>query len=500
MKRFQFSVSGLFVLTFLVAIVLSLRGGLESEWSLETIWIVVFLLSYWKSPEAGRRQVVRAAATTGVIWGVLVLCLYAWLLNRKGAPSAVELALHGAVVVLAVVLLAVAAAWFVEGIRAAVRFWLRRGSAPRVLLALAAVGSVSLVAVAWTNLQSSYWEPASMTSAQEAFEEGFPWLRHGPQSPSGKYFGLVIGSLDGRFAAATLDVSQKVQVFDLASEELLASFSTAGDEWFSDLTFHPDGSRLAALAHSKTAGLKLVEWDVPDWTPREPIPLDHLVDGDRPGECRYVALDRCLLVVRARAIDRHTCRVEISTVDLLDERLSPRPFASGKIESVGSLHGAGLSRIVDPRGWMVSPSGKWISGAGDYLFCAGAAPIRLRGRAIGFFRDADCLVVHERTVGFYWRGEQPTAIVAPFWNYLRVDARYRVTLYHCGRQQVAARSRWFTDFGEPHMTPDRSQLLAERGDSVLIWEFPESSRVKRTASNGAFHAPYGSAGKGPSTE
>ena len=253
-----------------------------------------------------------------------------------------------------------------------------------------------------------------------------------------------------------------------------ASFSMAEDEGFSDLTFHPDGSRLAALAHSKTEGLRLVQWDMPDWTPREPISLDHLVDAQRPGEYCRVALDQRLLLVRARAVDRNTWSVNIFTADLLDEQLSPRPFASGRIENDSSTHAESLSRFFDRSEWMVSPSGKWISGAGDYLFCAGAAPTKLRGAAIGFLPDTDCLVVHERTDGFYWKGERCKSFV-PFWNYLRIDARYRVTIYDCDKQQVTARSRWLAYGWEPRITPDRSQLLSEEGDSVLIWELTESS-------------------------
>ena len=476
MKRFQFSISGLFALTFLVAIVLSLRGGFGSARSFETIWIAVFPLSYWKSPKAGWRQVVRAAATTAVIWGVLMLCLYAWFLNRKGAPSAVELALHAAVVVLAAVILTAAAAWGVEGIRAAVRFWLRRGRVPRALFALAAVGAIALVAVAWMNLRPSYWEPVAVTSADEAFEEGFPWLPQGPQSPGDGYFGLVVGSEDGRLAAATLDMRQKVQVFDLASEEIVASFAMPGDERFGDLTFHPDSGALAALVYSETAGVKLLQWDIPDWTPREPIPLDHLLDHGLPHESRYVSLDRCLLVMRDRLVDSRRGNLEIFTADLTEDRLVPRPFAAAKIEEDKLRAHWGCLKLANPRGWMVSPSGKWVCGAGDYLFSAGAAPIRLRGSAIGFFRDVDCLAVYEQSVRFSWKCETHPLVAPPFWDYLHVGHRYRVTLYDCRRQRVTARSRWFTRLYDARLTPDRSRFLAEQGNLVLIWELPGVAR------------------------
>ena len=61
----------------------------------------------------------------------------------------------------------------------------------------------------------------------------------------------------------------------------------------------------------------------------------------------------------------------------------------------------------------------------------------------------------------------------PFWNYLRMDVRFRVVIYDCRTQQVIAGSRWFRELSRMRMTPDGSGLLAKQGDAVLIWRFPE---------------------------
>jgi hypothetical protein len=253
MKRFQYSISGIFALTFLVAIVLSLRGGLGSQWSFETIWIAVFVLAYWKSPNKGWRQVVRATGTTGVVWGVLIVCVYAWFFNRRGAPGAIDLAIHGAILVLAAVLLAMAGACLVEGIRVAVRF-LRRCTWPRrVVVAVALVASIPRVAVGWMGLRGSYWEPATVTSAAEAFDAAFPWLPSVQQKPELKYVRPGLPSPDGRFVAAILNGAQRVRVFDSARSKVVATLTAGRDEQFADLTFDRDGSVLAALVYSKSS-------------------------------------------------------------------------------------------------------------------------------------------------------------------------------------------------------------------------------------------------------
>jgi hypothetical protein len=483
MKRFQFSISAIFALTIVVAMVLSMRGGLASESPFETIWIASFLLSYWRSPRCGWRQIFRALGTMAVVWGVLILCVYLWYVNRRGAPSAVELALHGGVILLAAVVAAFAGACLVEAIRAAVRFWLRGAWSRRVVLPLASFALISLVMVGWIALRASYWEPAALTSAAEAFDEGFPCLPGVQEHPELKYVRRVVASPDNRFVAAILNGHQRVLVFDSASRDVVASFTAGSDQWFSDLTFHPDGGVLAAIVCSKTAGLKLARWDVPSWAPREPAPLDHLVDRAQPGESTCLALDRCLLVVRSHGLDQRTGEVDLFTVELLDQRLAPRAFASGRTDLKKLPRGPGLSTSTDPKAWIVAPSGNWIatsadrlSAAPDYLFCADTAPTRLRGRALGFFRNTDCVGLCEGSIAFYWRRQTPATVAPPFWDYCRIGGHSRVTIYDCRTQRVIARSRWFTQLQHPRMSADGSQVLAEQGDSVLIWEFAQVSR------------------------
>jgi hypothetical protein len=476
MKRFQFSISGIFVLTFLVAIVLSLRGGLGSQWSFETIWIAVFVLAYWKSPKRGWRQVVRATGTTAVICGVLILCVYASFLYRRGAPRAVELALHGSMLALVAVVLAAAAASLVEGIRAIARYWLRGTWPRRVVVALALVASITLVLVGWMTLRPRYWEPVSATSSGRAFREGLPRLAVGAQGSDVDDAWLVDASPDGKLVAAIPYGSQKVLVFDAASGELVASFAAASEERFYDVTFHPDGSVLAALLYSQTGARKLARWDMPACTPREPVSLDHLVDRPQPVQNTWLSLERCLFVVRGRPLDERTGKVEVSTVDLLDEQLAPRPFASGDVDITTAPNRLDLWSFADPQDGIVSRGGDWICVAGKCLCRGDTAATKLPGRALGFFRNTHCLAVQEKSDAFYWKRERPREWVRPpFWNYLRMGVRFRVSIYDGGTQQVIARTRWFTQLGQPRMSPDGSQLLAKQGDSVLIWEFPQVS-------------------------
>ncbi|MCL4190244.1 MAG: hypothetical protein KJZ87_00755 [Thermoguttaceae bacterium] len=436
MKCCQFSISGILLLTFLVAIVLSLRGGFGSRWSFEIIWITVFALAYWRSPKSGWSQVLRAIGITGVVWGVLILCMNAWFLNRKGTPSTVELALHAAVLVLAAVVLSTGAACLVEGIRLAARRWARCEWPRRVVLVLAPLALISLVVACWMALRPTYWEPVSVTSTGQPFEEAFPYLDGEKDRPSVKDVWLADASADGRFIAAIIYGGQKVVVLDAACRVLVASFDMASGEGCNDLTFDPGGTVLAVLCHSKTAGPKLLRWDVPSWTPREPASLDHLVGRDQLSQISCLALDRCLLVVCACAVDQRTGKIEISTVDLLDEWLAPRPFACAEVEIKSSSLPTrrALGRFAVPQDWIISPSRNWICGGGCCVSRGRSSLTTLPGKALGFFRDTDCLAIEQRSDALYWNRERHAAVAPPFWNYLHMGSRSRVSIYDCRMQ------------------------------------------------------------------
>ncbi|MDP6557993.1 MAG: hypothetical protein QGG71_25220 [Pirellulaceae bacterium] len=486
MKAFRFSLSGLLAFVVVVATVISLGGGLASQSSLRPIWVASLLLSYWKSPVAGWRQIVRVTATTGVIWSISILWAYALFANFANIDTmpTVLLASHGGLVALVGIVFAAGTAFLVEGLRWTWHIWRQLEVRRRVSAVLVLLLSITFGWGTWTITRPRYWEPALVAKSAESERGEFAYLDQIKQRHD-LVLAYIVGCADGRFIAARLFALREVLVFDAVTGELVARFGAGDGAWFGRLAFRPDSSALAAILYSKSSGPKLVQWDTASWKPLGPVPIDSLLVPPKPGDYRSFSLDdRFLIIVDFRDALREKAKVDIFTVDLLEDQFTPRRFASATIE-LNKLAARNNDNLApDTISWMVAPNGKWLATSGDggsdfrdYLFWTKANPVRLQGRVIGFMSDGEHVVVCEKSVRLVWKEvRQKLEPRPPFWNHLRFLPLSRVLILNCRNQQTVAQSRWM-QISRPHMTPNRSRLLLERTpQSVLVWKLPEIRR------------------------
>jgi hypothetical protein len=473
-KYCQFSLSGLFALTIVAATLVSFRGGLTSERSLHAVWCASFLFSYWNSPAIAWRRILRATATTGVVWSVGIL--WAYCLFVTGIVFPMEgLAVRGVLVALAGVLAAFAAACLVEVVRAVVRRWPTASWPRRVMGAFLLLLPLPAWAV-WDAACPARWNPAVVISARQEVDLEVDPVRRVEQQH--RFCRHVVGSADGRYLAAILNGSREVLILDGATGRVSAKLATGNDEWFADLTFHPNSRVLAAIVDSDDAtSAKLVRWDAPDWISRQAIPLDGQFGRSNRSDRTSFLIDQVLLVITYDHVGDRSVRVTIFTADLLQDHLDPKEFVSATIDLKMSRR---RLRTEGPDEWIASPNGKWIATFGsrlaaaqDCVFCAEGPPAELAGRAVAFLSDGDHLLVHERSERLVWKKKQTTTSSPPFWNHLRIGVRYRAAIVDCRKRQVVACSRWFPSLLEPRVTPDRSRFLADHGDAVLVWQIPE---------------------------
>lgn len=475
-KYFQFSLGGLLALMIVAAALVSFRGGLTSERSLHAIWVASFLLWYWKSPANAGRRILRATATTGVIWSVCIL--WAYRLFVTGVQEPMEgLARRGVLVAVAGVVAAFAIACFAEVLGLAVRLYRSISPPRRVICVLLLLLPLLLAWVVWDATCPPRWDPAVVISASQEEDSDVDPVRRIEQKHGVKWTRDVVRSADGRYLAI-LNGSQDVLILDGAIEGVAAKLASENGEWFRDLTFQPNSHGLAAIVYSDATSAKLARWDAPHWTPREAIPLDGLLARSSHCDCTTLSLDQVLLVVNYDRVGERRARVTIFTVDLLQDRLDPKEFVSATIDlplprRQGLWKDPWIAWIVSPKGTWIASTGSWIRAVQDSVFCAKGTPAKLAGRAIGFLPDDDHLLVYERYDGLVWKKEQTTTSAPPFWNHLRNGERYRVAIFDCRNRQVATCSRWFTRISEPRITPDRSRFLAEQQNTVLVWQIPD---------------------------
>lgn len=467
----QFSIRTLFAFTIVTAVLVSMRDGVRSERSLQAIWVASLLFSYWNSPPSPWRRIGRVTAVTGIVWSVCIL--WAYRLYAAGIDIPLKgLVLRGVLVALAGIVIAFTAACWVEGLGSVGRFWSRASTPRRVLCA----GLLLLPLFAWAVRDaacSRYWDPAAVISASQTDGDMDPV--HRAEQKHGVKFMHTVGSADGVYLAAILNGSQDALILDCATNGVAAKLATAGIEWFGDLTFLPNSRVLAAIVYSGATPVKLLRWDAPHWTPRDPVSLDGLATGSKDGDNTFLSLDQILLVVNGDRIGERRAKVKIWSIDLLQDRLNPRTFATAVIDMQlprdgHAWTGASNAWVTSAKGTWIASSGSWVQARPDYLFSAQRAPTRLAGCAIGFLSDDDRLAIYERYEGLVWKNEPVMASAPPFWNHLVIGMRFRVVIFDCRSRQVVARSRWYTRLREPRITPDRSRLLAEREDTVLVWQ------------------------------
>jgi hypothetical protein len=473
MKNLRFSLASVLALLVIVATVLSVRQGLTSESALQAVWLASFILSYWRSSTRGWRQVVRVTAVTSVMWGVTILCVYRWCMDRVGAPDE-GLVRHGILIALVGSLFTFTLALLVEGVRVARHSWravTRRRSVITVSLLLFLT---LLLGTAWKITQPRVWRPVSIVDPDEAARREFGTFARVVQRPELEYAQSVTSSADGQLFAARLNGSAKVLVFAEETGEAIASLDARPGEWFVSLSFHPDGSALTTILRSRSAKPRVVQWCTDGWEEcTHPLLEDLLGQLSHSDMTTSLSVHHQFLVVaNLRRVGQAKARVEIVCVDLLEEQLAPHNLGSVMVELSDIAPRVNDEFFPDRISWMCSPSGKCVATA-SVLFRANAPPTSLPGSVLGFLPDRDQLIVYERSERLVWKRRRRSTVAPPFWDYLRHKTHDRVAIIDCGDLRATAQSPWL-EFGNPRMSPDESQLLAEvwRG-SALVWDFPD---------------------------
>lgn len=466
--RCQFSLTAIFALVLVIAMVLTLCGGAVSEPSLLAIWLMWFGLSYCGSQKGGWAQIAKTTTATAAVWATSVTCAYAFFI---GSVNGVLLASHGFVIVLAGTATAFVAACFVEAIRWVANRWSSAIWLNRFFLS---VSVILLMMVAWEWVELAIprrWDPMVVRS-RDLIDHQFDNPKRISQIPDGKCEHVTM-SADGNYCAALLDGSMSIRVFDTANGKLCASFDVQEGEWFGDLTFRSDGKRFAAILCSKSAEPKLVGWDLPKWTPCVFASLSALLDGCEHTEAIELSLDRVLLFIKYRRASRHTANAIVSIVDLYDEKLVPQVFAEG-LTSFGLME---TSRIYvgSPNAWIVAANRRWIAtsgkSTGDQVFYTDSAPIILPGCAIGLLANHDSLGVIESSWRCVWKDKAERALPSPpLWNRLLIEPGARVLMFDCNRKKVMARSCWFNRLVRPQITLDQERILTNDNGVTLAWE------------------------------
>ncbi|MHB8957257.1 MAG: hypothetical protein ACYC4U_30200 [Pirellulaceae bacterium] len=350
---------------------------------------------------------------------------------------------------------------------------------------------ITIVVLLWGNVaRSRLWRPSIATLgaepvaqsdvAVEAIEQ-HNLLGRNEISPNGR----LIANLNGHV----------IQLFDLATSNVVARFQAPPGQWFVTMTFLADSSALVAIpAVPKTSGIELFQWKTDGGEEQVRPFVDNLKNHSGHGETFPFLTEGILLLVHIDDDDPARTRLDISMLDLLDDCRIVKRFASVTADLATRIDRSALS---DPFGFVsyrfrsipllqVSPDRAWIVSAQGvfepgycWLLRRDSNQIRkVRGDPLAFLSDGDRVVIREESWQLIARSRTHVyGRVPPFWKPpWNVVTCYRVCVLDALTGERLARSAWW-NCNRPSWDPAQRVVRAAYEKGFLTWDI--SDAVKR---------------------
>ncbi len=489
MKRFQFSLSALFVAmvfawAFISAFMQFVSFGAEAafEQLLWLVWLASLLISFWRSTARGWKRIFRATMLTGAIWSTIV-CTYLLLSIPLGVydgtfdsrVSSLGLLLHALAVSVAGVAAGFLGACLLQMVVWAAHRWRSAATRTRVVC-FAAMLSIAIAAALWWYVEySRTWKP-SIAAASDAEPIAEPDRARQILAKHGLYplWGPPQVSPDGRFVAGSSESS--IKVFDMATSNMIADLRAPEGQRFTRMKFLSDSSALVGIPGMPgTTGEALFRWTTDTWEEQDRLFFDHLPNRSRRGKTFPILTDDTLLLVHVDDADPARAQLELFTVELLEDC---------RIVEFASMT-ANLATPVDrqyglhPTLWMVAPDHACIVSPDvferdcHWVFRRGSDQIlKFRGNPLTFLSDGDRVVIWEQSRQLIVRSRDKASgyrHAPPLWSPWKWEICYRVSALDSRTGRRIARSDWWP-CRQPAFDPVRRTVTAKYQKGLLVWD------------------------------